>query len=241
MGISALRTVPLVIVLAVFPCFSALAADGETVWTFDSLDKIGGLTVKAEGNPALIETPAGKAVLFDGVDDALFIDKHPMAGFKTFTFEAIFRPDGGAEAQRWFHLASVDPATGLAANPTGTSDPNARFLFEIRVVNGTEWYLDAFTNGDGYSRALMFRDKVHPVGRWYAVAQTYDGKTYRSYVNGVLQGEAALEFKPQPPGRSSVGVRINRVNYFKGAILKARFMERALPPGELLTIPAGLR
>jgi hypothetical protein len=75
-------------------------------------------------------------VEFDGVGDSLLIEQHPLAGAETFTFEAIFRPDGGANEQRWFHLAEIDPKTGLAtsAEPT-TTDLHSRFLFEIRVVN----------------------------------------------------------------------------------------------------------
>jgi hypothetical protein len=213
----------------------------STLWRFDRLDNIGGHPVRAEGGPKLIETGAGPAVAFDGVDDALFIDVHPMAGFASFTFEAIFRPDGGAEAQRWFHLATADPVTGAVSLPGGTADPNPRFLFEIRVADGGKWYLDAFANGDGYSQALMFPKMLHPVGSWHAVAQTYDGKVYRSYVDGVLQGEAAITFKPQGPGKSSVGTRINRVNYFKGAVLSARFTSRALTPAEMLKVPDTLR
>jgi hypothetical protein len=34
----------------------------------------------------VIETPAGRAVEFDGVDDALVVDVHPLAGAETFTF-----------------------------------------------------------------------------------------------------------------------------------------------------------
>jgi hypothetical protein len=212
----------------------------QITWNFDNLTKIGGLPVKVEGHPKVIESPVGKAVEFDGVGDSLVIDKHPLAGAETFTFEAIFRPDGGAEAQRWFHLAERDPKTGSLANPSPnnpTQDTNARFLFELRVVDGKTWYLDAFTNGPGYSRALMFKDKLHPIGQWYAVAQTYDGKMFRSYVNGELQGEAELAYKPQGEGAASIGVRMNKVNYFKGAIAKARFTPKALPVSEFMKVP----
>jgi hypothetical protein len=217
---------------ALFLATGCLAADapGQTVWLFDNLHTIGGLPVQVEGHPRIVETPAGKAVQFNGVDDALFIDKHPLAGAKTFTFEAIIRPDGGAFAQRWFHLAEIDPATG--------KDSNARFLFELRVPPGSkQWYLDAFVNGPGYKQTLAFPEKLYPIGHWYAVAQTYDGKTYRSYVDGVLQGEADIAFVPQGPGHASIGVRMNRVNYFHGAILEARFTPRALTPDEFLKAP----
>jgi hypothetical protein len=69
------------------------------------------------------------------------------------------------------------------------------------------------------------------------VAQTYDGKTYRSYVNGVLQGEAEVAYAPQGPGHMMVGVRMNHVNWFKGAVAEARFTPRALTPDEFLKVP----
>ncbi|MNE93475.1 hypothetical protein D3C80_1913320 [compost metagenome] len=64
------------------------------------------------------------------------------------------------------------------------------------------------------------------------MAQTFDGTTYRAFVNGELQTEADIAFKPQGPGRSSVGTRINRVNYFNGAVREARFTPRALTPDQ---------
>jgi hypothetical protein len=205
----------------------AAAPSLAIVWTFDRLDSIGGEITRVEGAPTVIDTPLGKAVLFDGVDDALFIDRHPLAGATTFTFEALIRPDGGDFAQRWFHLASNELVSAAAA------PSNTRFLFELRVV-GDQWYLDAFVNGPGYKHTLIFPDKLHPIGRWHHVAQTYDGETYRAYVDGQLQGEAKIAFTPQGPGRASVGVRMNRMNYFKGAIRQARFTHGALRPEAFL-------
>jgi hypothetical protein len=226
-------------VITTGPGPSAQNAPRQTTWTFDRLDKIGGLPVKVGGNPKVIETPLGKAVEFDGVDDSMYIDQHPLAGADQFTFEAIFRPDGGAREQRWFHLAERNPATDQLVTLTGgsTQDANARFLFELRVINGNQWCLDAFVAGPGYSRALLFRDKLHPTGQWYHVASTYDGKIFRSYVNGELQGEAELAFTPQGRGGASVGSRMNHVNYFNGAVRQARFTPRALTPDQFLKTP----
>jgi hypothetical protein len=225
-----MRLLPLILsgmLLAFTPACSA----ESTVWTFDRIDSIGGVPAHAEGHPKVIETAAGPAVQFDGVADALFIDKHPLTGAATFTAEAVFRPDGGAFEQRWMHLAEIDPATG--------KDSGTRFLFEIRVV-GDRWYLDAFTNGPGYNKTLIAPEKTFPLGRWYRVAMTYDGKVFRSYVDGVPQAEGAISFAPQGAGHTSVGTRINRVDYFKGAIFEARFTPRALLPEEFLPLPAGL-
>jgi hypothetical protein len=222
--------------MRVVPCLLAsLVAAGcaapATVWSFGRLDEIGGAKVHVEGRPQIVSTGAGPAVQFDGVGDALFVDCHPLAGASTFTGEAIFRPDGGAFEQRFMHLAETDPATG--------ADTGARFLFEIRVKDG-RWYLDSFTHGPGFHMPLIAPDKTFPIGPWYRVEMTYDGVLFRSYVDGVLQTEAPVAFKPQGAGHSSIGTRINRVDYFKGAVLELRFTPRALAPEEFLVLPAGL-
>ena len=202
-----------------------------TVWTFDSLQEIGGHAVTIEGAPNLIETAAGKATLFDGGNDIVYVANHPLAGAASFTIEAVFRPDGGAFEQRWLHLAEADAINGDANSP--------RSLFEIRVVEAG-WYLDAFTTGPGYNTALVVPEKTLPLGRWYAVQQTFDGKIYRSFVNGVLQAEAELDYKPQGPGRTAIGMRVNKITPFKGAVLNARFSPRALAVAEFTPLPVGL-
>lgn len=199
-------------------------AAAQEVWTFDRLDKIGGHRATVIGRPRVIETPGGKAIEFNGVDDGLFIDVHPLAGARTFTWEAIFRPDGGNAEQRWFHLEE-NPATGL--------DSNNRMLFEIRVVEG-RWCLDAFVKSSADSKALLNRQNLHELGRWHHVAAVYDGTEFRSYVDGVQDGAAKVHLTPQGDGRTAVGVRMNKVFYFKGAVRTARFTRRALAPSEFL-------
>ena len=216
--------------LVLAPAARAEARLQQITWTFDNLASIGGETTHVEGRPQLIDSPFGKAVLFDGVADALFIDRHPLAGAKTFAFEAIFRPDGGAFEQRWFYLDESDPPPAAGEKPL---DPH--FTFEIRAKPDS-WYLDAFTMGPGYKQTLVVPDKTFPLGQWHHVAQTYDGKTYRSFVNGVVQVEADIAYVPQGPGRSCVGTRINRVNYFKGAVARARFTPGFLPPEQFLKL-----
>jgi hypothetical protein len=210
---------------------SDVAQADSVVWRFDRLQGIGGRTVRVEGDPKVVRSEIGRAILFDGVDDALFLDAHPLAGARTFTVEAIFRPDGGAFEQRWLHLAEAGGAAAAGHDPP--VDPSGpRLMFEIRVAEG-RWYLDAFATGPGYRQVLMFREKAYPLGRWYHVAQVYDGRSYRSYVNGVLQGEAAMAFTPQGEGHSSVGTRINRRDYFRGALFTAEspeVEERLVPP-----------
>jgi hypothetical protein len=202
---------------------------GPEVWIFDRIDNIGNLPTAVLGHPHVTDTVLGKAVEFNGIDDALVIGEHPLAGAETFTFEAIFRPDrGGAAEQRWFHLSEQDSATG--------KDTDTRLLFETRII-GDSWCLDAFVNTPAGNKALLDRNILHPLGNWYHVAMVYDGAEFRSYVNGVLQGKASVRFTPEGKGHTSVGVRINRVDYFKGAIREARFTRSALKPEEFIKIP----
>jgi hypothetical protein len=215
------RSVLLGLGAAVVPV--AWASPRQQVWKFNSLRKVGGHPVRAEGAPRLIKDSVGKAVKFDGQHDVLYIDEHPLAGAKTFTAELVFRPDGGAFEQRLMHLESSETP------PVPPGRGSTRMLFEIRVVEN-QWYLDAFMIGAGYRVTMMAPEKLFPVGRWYHAAKTYDGEFFRSYVNGELQMEVATPYAPQAPGRASVGARMNGVSHFNGAIHQARFTHEALPP-----------
>jgi hypothetical protein len=202
------------------------AGDSGELWTFDRLDRIGGYETAVLGNPRVIDTPGGKAIQFDGVDDAVVVGVHPLAGAASFTWEAIFRPEGGEPAQRWFHLQE-----------TGSDN---RMLFEIRVLD-SRWYFDSFVHSGVADKALINRERLHRLGAWYHVAAVYDGREFRNYVNGEQEGAAAIRFDPQGPGRSSIGVRMNLVNYFRGAVRLARFSRRALAPNEFLTLAVSER
>jgi hypothetical protein len=199
------------------------------VWRFDRTGSIGGHPTEILGHPHVIDSPYGKAVEFNGVDDALFVGVHPLAGTIAYTWEVIFRPDAdGAPAQRFFHLQEQDPKTG--------EDTNNRMLFEIRIVNGG-WCLDSFATAGGQSKALLNCNRLHPLGKWYRVTAVYDGKTLSNYVGDELEGSGEVHLVPQMAGRSSIGTRINKRDYFKGAVLMARMVPRALPPEQFLKMP----
>ena len=203
--------------------------EDSVTWRFDRLNQIGGHPTTLLGHPRVIETPSGKAIQFNGVDDAIYVDVHPLAGAETFTWEVIFRPDlGGAAEQRFFHLQERDPQTG--------ADTSTRMLFEIRVI-GDQWALDSLALSGTESRTLLDRTKLHSLGVWHAAAAVCDGREFRNYVDGLLQGSGPLHLTPQGAGHTSVGTRINRVNYFKGAVLEARMTRRVLAPPEFLKAP----
>jgi hypothetical protein len=203
----------------------------QETWRFDQTASLGGHQTALHGNPQVIESSMGKAVAFNGVDDALLVNSHPLAGDATWTWEMIFKPDAdGNPAQRIFHLQSVDPNTGADIS-------DERMLFEIRIVNG-QWCLDSFATGHGQGRTLLNCDKLHPFGTWYRVTAVYDGKMLRNYVGNELQGEGELVLPAARPGHASIGTRINLRDFYKGAIYEARFTPHALAPREFLKLPA---
>jgi len=213
------------VLFTIFP----LCAVAQELWRFDQIATLGGHATLVLGHPQVIATDYGSAVAFNGVEDVLQVDVHPLAGAATWTWEMIFRPDAdGAAAQRVFHLQARDPATG--------QDSTDRMLFEIRVVKG-QWCLDSFATSSGHGATLLNCDKLHPLGQWFRVTAVYDGTTLKNYVGDEEQGEAPLTLTPQTAGHSSAGARANLQDHFKGAILEARFTRRALAVQDFLKMP----
>ena len=210
--------------LLVFVCLviSGRAMGEQLTWRIDNLVEIAGHRVTVLGDPLVIDTPHGKALEFDGVDDGVLLDVHPLAGLTTFTVEVVFKPyKDGAPEQRFFHMQE-DPS-------------QERIMFETRLVDDDQWFLDTFIYSGEQKIPLYAIDNKHAVGSWYHAAIVVDGSSFKHFVNGELELSEAIQFEPQGAGRTSLGVRLNRVNWFKGAIRTARFTPRALTPEEFLT------
>jgi hypothetical protein len=193
----------------------------STVWTLDRLGSIGGFAPVVVGSPRVVDTDRGRAVQFDGVGDGLEVPALVLAGRGEFTLEVVFRPDAdGPPEQRFLHLQE--------------DASQSRFLIETRVRPGGAWYLDTYIQTELDNCTLVDATKVHPAGAWYAAALSYDGRTMRHFVNGREELSRGLRFRPLGPGRTSLGMRLNRVHWFKGAIRTVRFTPRALPAADLL-------
>lgn len=191
------------------------------VWEVNNLKSIGGHKTTVLGLPKVVEGPRGRVVEFDGAEDGLVVEALPLADAQKFTLEIIFRPDAkGLKEQRFLHLQETN-----AEN---------RVLIETRLTDGDLWYLDTYIHSAKGSCALFAPTKTHPVGQWYHAALVYDGGEMRHYVNGVKEVSAKLALAPLAKGKTSIGMRMNRVFWFKGAIARVRFSGRVLAPAEFL-------
>jgi hypothetical protein len=193
------------------------------VWILDNLSSIGGRAVTVVGAPRVVETPVGPAIEFDGKGDGLFLDLNPIAGLERFTVEALIEPaaDGPAE-QRFLHLAE--------------QGSDNRVMLETRILPGATWCLDTYLRHDPDSLTLIDRARTHRADAWYAVALVYDGAKMKHFVDSVLDAEGSVRFAPIGQGRTSIGVRQNKVSWFKGRMALVRVTPEALTPERLLRV-----
>jgi hypothetical protein len=189
-------------------------------WELSSLDVIGGHKTTLIGTPRLTDTPTGKAVEFDG-QSAIFLDVNPLTGLQQFTAEVIFQPAaGGPKEQRFVHFQE--------------DGSDNRLLFEIRLTADNHWFLDTFIKSGAGNYTLFANKSTHPVGPWYHAAVVMDGKTMRHFVNGVEELSTPINFTSQKPGKTSLGVRQNKVSWYSGAIRQLRITPRAIAPTDFL-------
>jgi hypothetical protein len=116
------------------------------------------------------------------------------------------------------------------------SESEQRVMFETRLVGNDRWFLDTFINSNEQKIPLYAIDDQHDTDLWYHAAIVVDEGTFSHFVNGEMELREALKYVAQATGRTSIGVRINKVNWFKGAIRTIRFTPRALPAEEFLGI-----
>ena len=175
--------------------------------------------IKINGNPKIVRSPYGKAVDFNGMDDAIFLKDTPLSSLKEFTIEMIFKPETDAPfEQRILHFGEIS---------------GDRILLEIRAINGN-WYFDGFAASGENKLALIDENLIHPLGQWYHVAFVVTAHSLTTYVNGKQELKKPYSFKPMNSGKSSIGVRLNKVSWFKGTVYKIRITPKELKPDAFL-------
>jgi hypothetical protein len=191
------------------------------IWRLDNLKQIGGYAVVREGAPRVTERGGVAGIEFDGLKDGLFVAKIPFAGTKAYTIEICFRPsEGGPKEQRFFHAEDV---------------AGSRAMIETRLTGTGGWWLDTFLTNSrtGGGVTLVDATRLHQTEQWFWAALRYDGKTMAHFVNGKKEIERDAKFEPFGDGQISLGVRQNKVFWFKGAIREVRFHREAVADAQL--------
>jgi Concanavalin A-like lectin/glucanases superfamily len=181
------------------------------IWKLQNPAMVGGFQPVVLGSPSIVREAKGTALSFDGVDDGLIVPVNPVNHWPRFTVEVLFKPaSDGPAAPRFVHFQDT-------AGNRGT--------LELRVTPKGNWYADTFLRNGKTEKGLTLIDslKQHPCNQWYWLALVYDGKKMSHYVNAVKELEGEMELAPMSTGQISLGVRLNKVNWFKGLIREIRF------------------
>ena len=223
----------IVSVFVVFPCLAVIfvlqscsflkglsvsTSSDVFVWQLAALNSPGTVGVTKSGNPLTIDSPQGKAVQFDGKGEALLVDSNPLINLNQFTVEVLFRPDPkGLPEQRFLHVGELD---------------GDRMMVETRLTADNHWYLDAYIKSGDSSKALIDKSLLHSTGEWHHIAFVVDKGKMDTFVDGKHELEGHVTFSPFKKGQSSIGVRMNKQYWFKGAIATIRVTPRCLKPEE---------
>lgn len=175
--------------------------------------------VEVRSSPQEVDSPYGKALYFDGIDDAIYLEEMPLKSLQEFTVEMIFFPDSSSLfEQRILHIGDV---------------MEDRMLLEIRVVEDN-WYFDGFTATGDSGKALIDEGLLHPVGQWYHVAFVVGPESLTTFVNGKKELFETYSFNMIENGRTSIGVRQNEHSWFEGSIFKIKITPEQLTLDEFM-------
>ena len=209
---------------------TAAGSGGSVMWSLENFSVVGGRPVEVWGAPAWDKAGPG-GLRFNGIADGIVVPTIAMEGWENFTVEALISPDAdGPEEQRFLHLED---------------EAGHRALLEIRVQKDGRWCMDSFLfAGETDRLTLIDRTKLHPSGRWHWVALTYADGQMAHFVDGVKECAGTVRFPAMKAGQTSIGVRLNKVYWFKGAIHELRFHPAALPAEKLqrvISLPSSAR
>jgi hypothetical protein len=198
------------------------------IWNLNRTDSICGYKTRALNEyPSITSSTQGEVLLFDGINDAMFIENNPLGNASSFTIEVILRPDSSTNPdnfeQRYIHIR-------------GKENDNRRILLELRLTDDQMWFLDTYVRSEINGLTLIDSSLTHQTGKWYHIALVYDNGIMHHYVNGVEEASGEVTYVSIGDGLISIGARQNPRSWFKGAIQLIKFTQRAIQPDEFLVI-----
>jgi hypothetical protein len=214
------------------PSGSSGGGDGESS---DAADES-----SSGGEPATAcapdELPATSGLVFDGVDDHVAMGVAPQLGLATFTLEAWVRRDAeGEEAGTGVGGVHVVP---IIAKGRGEDDETVHNCNYILGFQGGVIAADFEDMASGENHPVVGTIAV-PWGEWHHVAASFDGTTWRLYVDGVLdvQAEAAAAPRSDSIQHFALGTAMDSMGTpqgrLAGALDEVRVWNRARTDAEI--------
>lgn len=187
----------------------------------------GGATATSSAVLVTVTPPAGTGGLFfDGADDYVTFGNNSALGLAQFTLECWFRRDGtGVSSSSGSGGVSVVPLISKGRGENDSATFNCNYLFGIRASDNV--LAADFEEGPGGGDVGL----NHPVagttpitsGVWHHAAATYDGTTWRLYLDGNLEATLVVG---QPPAfdtiqHAAIGAALNSTGTREGGFLGA--------------------
>ncbi len=186
----------------------------------------------------------GQGVTF-GMGGYIDIPHSPALANQQFTIDAWVKPNGAPLGP-----ASNNDFWGAVIVQKGLPPPTGYTNVPISLAWSAQQQKFVFTFGVMTTERIV-SSSTFPTGTFYYVAATYDGSTFKLYVNGALEAQMALVktilYSPAIPWTiGSTAAPIRAVGYprtFNGVIDEVEIFNRALTQGEIQSIynagPAG--
>jgi hypothetical protein len=114
-------------------------------------------------------------------------------------------------------------------------DDDNRLLIELRLTDNDKWFLDTFIKSEASDRVLYADGFFHDAHQISHAGLIYKNGRMSHFVNGVLELSGSVDYRKVRTGQTSLGVRLNKVSWFKGYISKVKITPCALSPEELKT------
>lgn len=201
----------LLIIPVILPVWGAFVGGKTVIWYLKDPKQMGKFSPVVLGNPIVKVEGKDSALYFNGISDGLVFPEIPIEGWSTFTVEVLFKPDSdGPSAPRLIHFEDSSMNRGT---------------LELRLTKNGQWYFDGFLKNGTTRKGVTLIDstQLHPADSWHRAALGYDGKKMYTYIDGKKELESEVDFPVMTKGNISLGVRLNKKNWFKGQIREVRF------------------
>ncbi|UJR78559.1 LamGL domain-containing protein [Sandaracinus amylolyticus] len=188
------------------------------------------------GAPGCEAAPPSRALAFDGTDDGASMGAARPLGLARFTVEAWVRRDGpGVATGTGVGGLSIVPIAGKGRGEDDGSNVDCNYAFGfVGDVLGAD-FEDMAT---GANHPVVGRTRVAS-GEWHHVAVTYDGTTWRLYLDGALDGSARANATPRADSIQHFGIGTaldsmgRAAGRLHGAVSELRVWDRARTADEI--------